>query len=201
MSHELEVLAEEFFGGLVDVDGAIARRVAALGCPHCGGPLHRGDYDRKRRGGLIAGAGESFTRRFSLCCGRQGCRRRTLPPSLRFLGRRVYLEAIVVLASFVAQLASVVAAKVATAVPTRTIRRWLGWWVSDFPGSGAWICASARFMPPPPDRSTLPTSLLQRLGREAQQGPTAPPILKETARWLAPATTQSAPDGSRFVWG
>jgi hypothetical protein len=39
------------------------------------------------RGGLVAAAGEAFTRRHSLCCGHRGCRKRGLPPSLRFLGR------------------------------------------------------------------------------------------------------------------
>src|SRR5271157_4368665 len=67
------------------------------------GPLHRSDYDRKPRGALIAPAGEAFVRRFSLCCGREGCRKRATPPSLRFLGRRVYLGAVVLVASMLAQ--------------------------------------------------------------------------------------------------
>jgi hypothetical protein len=44
-------------------------------------------------------AAESFDRRFSLCCGREGCRRRATPPSVRFLGRRVYVGAVVIVAS------------------------------------------------------------------------------------------------------
>ena len=53
--------------------------------------------------GPIAPAGEEFVRRFSLCCGREGCRKRATPPSLRFLGRRVYLCAVVLVASMFAQ--------------------------------------------------------------------------------------------------
>jgi hypothetical protein len=39
----------------------------------------------------------------SLCCSRDGCRRRMTPPSVRFLGRRVYLGAVLVLVSAMQQ--------------------------------------------------------------------------------------------------
>ncbi len=95
--HDLE-LRGEFFERLFSWDEAIAERVAAEGCRHCGGPQHQSSDERKPRGGLIAGAGEAFSMRHSLGCGREGCRKRALPPSLRFLGRRAYLEAVVLLA-------------------------------------------------------------------------------------------------------
>ena len=74
-------LGIEFFEGLVAIDEAIVRQAAEAPCPDCGGPLHRSDHARKPRGGLLAAAGEAFTRRFNLCCGREGaatepCRRR-----------------------------------------------------------------------------------------------------------------------------
>jgi hypothetical protein len=37
--------------------------------------------------------------RFSFCCDRDGCRNRATPPSVRFLGRKVYLGAVVMLIS------------------------------------------------------------------------------------------------------
>src|SRR5258708_8521579 len=95
-------LASEFFEGLTTIDAAIVARAAEEPCRDCGGPLYRGDYPRKPRGGLLAIAAEAFGRRFSLCCGRDGCRLRATPPSVRFLGRRMYVGAIVVLASAVA---------------------------------------------------------------------------------------------------
>jgi hypothetical protein len=95
-------LGREFFLLLVRLDEGVMRRVAAAGCPRCEGPLHRSDYDRKPRGALIVPAGEEFVRRFSLCCGREGCRKRATPPSVRFLGRRVYLGAAVIVGSIVA---------------------------------------------------------------------------------------------------
>jgi len=83
----------EFFEKLTVVDATIAARVAASACSRCGGPLHVGNYLRKPRGGLLAAAGEDFALRFSLCCGREGCRRRTTPPSVRFLGRHPFRQA------------------------------------------------------------------------------------------------------------
>ena len=87
-------LGGEFFAALEAVDASIARRVADARCPVCGGALHVSNYGRKPRGGLIAQAGEASVLRFSLCCEKEGCRKRATPPSLRFLGRRVYLGAV-----------------------------------------------------------------------------------------------------------
>jgi hypothetical protein len=183
------------------LDEAIAAEVAAARCKHCGGPLHRGNYQRKPRGALVAAAGEAHTLRHSLCCGRRGCRKRALPPSVRFLGRRVYLGAVVVLASAVAQaLSRISAAARAVGVPWRTLRRWGAWWREVLPSSSVWAELRARFVPPPPDETQLPRSLLVRLGADVD-GPEAvlAQALAHTARHLAPLTTNSVPEGSRFV--
>ena len=66
-------LGIEFFEGLVAIDEAIAREAAEAPCRFCEGPVHRSDYARKPRGGLVGAAGEAFATRFSLCCGREGC--------------------------------------------------------------------------------------------------------------------------------
>jgi hypothetical protein len=158
-------LVRHFISQLEALDAQITSQVATAGCRHCGGPLHRGDYIRKPRGALIAEVGEGFGRRHSLCCGRRGCRKRALPPSLRFLGRRVYLEAVVVLAIvFVQMLSRVGEVAVATGVPAWTLRRWRTWWQNDFPRLPTWQELRARFIPPPPLESQLPQSLLARLG-------------------------------------
>mgnify|MGYP001563506566 CR=1 FL=1 len=196
-------LGLEIFEGLEKIDGAIAAAVAAGGCRHCGGPLHRGNYLRKPRGGLMASVGEGSTLRHSLCCGWRGCRKRSLPPSLRFLGRRVYLEAVVILGSVVALAkACVQVAADSTGVPARTLRRWGSWWRDVFPATATWADLRARFVPPAPDETDLPRSLLQRLqsicdGAGARD-PTGDAVVL-AARHLAPETTQSVADGSRFV--
>jgi hypothetical protein len=202
----LQRLAGEFFARLEKLDEMIATAVAAGRCRHCAGPLHQGNYLRKPRGGLMATAGEAFTRRHSLCCGRRGCRKRALPPSLRFLGRRVYLEVVVVLASVMAQVvATARAAVAASGVPLRTLRRWGWWWREVFPRLPTWADLRARFVPPPPDEAQLPRSLLARLGGDGdrpdhdREGLADAEALVLAARYLAPATSASVVEGSRFV--
>lgn len=185
-------LSQEFFARLVKLDEELVRRVAADACPKCEGPLHRSDYSRKPRGGLFALAGEALNKRFSLCCG--WCRRRCLPPSVRFLGRRVYLEVVVLLACVWA----LGSREVPTGVPARTLQRWLGWWSSIFPVMPTWIELRARFAPPPPPESLLPLSFVGRLA--AELGPLdVEKILVMSAQLIAPVTTQSCPNASRFV--
>lgn len=193
-------LAGEFFARLEKLDEAITRAVAAGRCRHCDGPLHRGDYRRKPRGALVAAAGEAFTIRHSLCCGRRGCRKRALPPSLRFLGRRVYLEAVVLVAGMAAQAVALTArtAIVSAGVPLRTLRRWGIWWREMFPRLSSWAELRARFVPPPPNEAELPGSLVARLARDGTEPVNAETLLL-AARALAPATTGSVPEGSRFV--
>jgi hypothetical protein len=199
MLHE-SGLAEEWFATLEEFDRQIAEAVAAGGCRHCGGPLHQGNYERKPRGGNIAEVGEAFRLRHSLCCGREGCRKRALPPSLRFLGRRVYLEAVVLLASALAvALETLRMTSKVTGVPARTLRRWHSWWTREFPCSTVWTQLRARFVPPPPEESELPRSLLERAEAVIGVDALVSDVLLLAARWLSPVTTQSVPDGSRFV--
>lgn len=194
-------LGEEFFASLTEWDAEIARQVAARGCPRCGGPLHQSNYERKPRGGWIAEAGEAFALRHSLCCGAEGCRRRCLPPSVRFLGRRVYFEAVVVLAGVLCQLADLGQAVMASGVPRWTLRRWLEWWRGDFVHDPLWAELRARLRPPPPEPSGLPRSLVSHLERDLQaQGQPSgiEAVCHLLARCLAGATGGAALDGSRF---
>jgi hypothetical protein len=199
-------LDREFFARLEKMDMAIASAVAAARCQHCDGPLHQGNYQRKPRGALIAGAGEAFTLRHSLCCGRRGCRKRALPPSVRFLGRRVYLEVVVVLAAaFVQAVASLGKAATACGVPRRTLQRWGSWWRETFPRLPTWLALRALFAAPPPDDQGLPRSLYERIGSDllgadrSRGDPAEGEVMVLLARCLAPATTGSVPDGSRFL--
>jgi len=193
MVNEIE-FGREFFTLLEQLDDEMARRVAAGGCPRCEGPLHRSDFDRKPRGGLIASAGEAFVRRFSLCCGREGCRKRATPPSVRFLGRRVYLGAVVIVASIVA-LALREAGEIRrrTGVPARTTRRWLGWWQGPYLDTEVFVTICARLIGVEVGR--VPASIVDRLAgtpTERVQGLLA---------WLLPLTTGSVPDSARFLRG
>jgi hypothetical protein len=187
-------LGGEFFTRLLQFDAEITRQCVQQGCPKCDGPLHRSDYDRKPRGGLIAPAGEVFARRFSLCCGREGCRKRATPPSLRFLGRRVYLEAVVLVASIVAlTLRAAGEIRRQTGVPARTTRRWLGWWQGPFLKTAEFVTICARLVGV--EVKQVPASIVERLaGTPTEQ------VQTMLAR-LAPLSTGSVPDGARFLRG
>jgi len=77
----------KFHEQLLAFDRDLAARRRAAGCPDCGGALHSANYRRKPRG-RPAALGEEHDQRFSFCCSVDGCRDRSTPPSLRFLGRK-----------------------------------------------------------------------------------------------------------------
>ena len=87
-----------FHEQLLVFDRDLAAAARAARCRICGGALHSAPYDRKPRGGP-AGLGQEYAERFSFCCAVDGCRKRATPPSLRFLGRKVYLATVVTLIS------------------------------------------------------------------------------------------------------
>src|SRR5712675_745024 len=85
------VLADaRFHELLLDFDQDIAIAARQERCLLCRSAVHSARYRRKPRGGP-AGLGEEHDWRFSFCCALDGCRKRKTPPSLRFLGRKVYL--------------------------------------------------------------------------------------------------------------
>ena len=121
------------------IDAELAERLRAARCPRCGGPLCAGHYERKPRGGSVAGAGEGaeFRQRFSFCCGREGCRKRATPPSVRFLGRKVYVEVAILIACTIVPWIEQTrrAIREVTGIAARTVRRWQQWWRTVFVGS------------------------------------------------------------------
>ena len=168
---------------LLNFDHDMADTARSQGCA-CGGVLHSARYRRKPRG-LPAGLDKKvYCWRFSFCCAVDGCRHRDTPPSLRFLGRRVYLATMVVLISVMRHGAT--APRVARlsqliGVSRRTIAHWREWWRTAFAQSRFWQAAGAAFMPPV-DQDRLPASLLERFaGGGAEQ-------LLALLRFLAPIT-------------
>ena len=137
------------------VDEDLLEKARQQGCLLCGGVLHRSDYDRKPRGG------PQWDSRFSLCCAKEGCRKRHTPPSVRFLGRRVYAALVVVLVSAMShglKPQRVRALRESLGIDRRTLERWREWWLGFFVKSSFWRQARARFMPPLCHK-TLPLSL------------------------------------------
>ena len=78
-----------FYQLLFQIDESIAEEVSARGCD-CGGVLHSARYPRKPRG-IRSALDSNYESRLSFCCSQDGCRRRSTPASVRFLGRKVYL--------------------------------------------------------------------------------------------------------------
>jgi hypothetical protein len=128
--------------------------------------LHSARFRRKPRGGP-AGLGEDDARRFSFCCAEDLCRSRKTPPSFRFLGRKAYLGAVVVLVSAMREGARAVRELTELfGVSRRTIGRWRTWWRCAFAASRFWRMAAAAFMPPV-EVDRLPASLLERFAGDA----------------------------------
>ena len=182
-----DVLSDSrFYVALTQFDHDLAAQVRAAGC-RCGGRLHSARYPRKPRGGP-ADLGPAYEWRLSFCCAEDGCRRRVTPPSMRYLGRRVYLGVVVVLVSAMEHGVSV--RRVATlyqhlGIGLRTLRRWRQWWWRVFTHSAVWRATRGRCVPPVAD-DTLPHALLERFGGSATERVLA------ALRLLLPLTTTAA---------
>jgi hypothetical protein len=101
-----------------------------------------------------------------LCCGRQGCRRRTLPPSVLFWGRRVYWGAVLLVVTTLRQQRSAgLSARrlgVLFGVTRQTLVRWLAYFRDVFPHSQSWQRLRSRCMPAVAPE-TIPGAVLERL--------------------------------------
>ena len=150
------------YTALARLDEEIAADVKLKGCPFCGGDLHSARYPRKARG-LPSEVEEEFRFRASYCCNREGCRRRTTPRSVRFLGRKVFTGAAVVLLTILrhgptpARLSRL---RELTDVSARTVARWRSWWQTVVPRTRWWVTARGLLRRPVPEHS-LPASLLE----------------------------------------
>jgi len=170
---------QELFQLLEKVDADIIEEARSKGCLLCGGRLHRGDYERKPRGG------PQWETRFSLCCAEEGCRKRHTPPSVRFLGRKVYAGLVVVLVSAMSlglKPQRVQCLREALGVDRRTLEHWRQWWLVNFVQSSFWRQARARFMPPL-CQETLPLSLCLSFAVQERRD-----RLLDLLRFLSPIT-------------
>ena len=153
MSHEIG-LDDELCAQLYAADQTLVEEARERGCPWCGGRLHRADYARKVRG-VGEGLDVFFERRFALCCAEEGCRRRVLPPSVRFLGRKVY-ALVAITAACMAEVAY------RRWQERRRIARWLAWWRERFATSATFVSLRGR-LADPIDPGSLPGALYERV--------------------------------------
>jgi hypothetical protein len=160
-----------FHAFCLEADRDLAERTRQGRCIHCGAALHRADYLRHPRGlgQRVTELGPEFAVCFSFCCGARGCRRRHQAPSLRFLGRRIYLFAMVLLISAMRQGASPRTAgelKRLFGVDRRTLARWRTWWQAAFPRADLWRAARG-LLRRSISEDGLPRSLLELLAEQA----------------------------------
>lgn len=183
-----ELLGEVRLYNLLDrFDSDLAAQERRSGCRKCGGTLHSSRYPRKPRGGPRE-LGAAYCYRASFCCARDGCRTRATPVSLRFLGRKVYLGAVVVLVTALRCGPTPVRMSYLQSrigVSRRTVMRWRRWWCDVVPTTPFWRAVGDVLMPPV-ERSLLPASLLDRFAGDAQER------LLELLQFLSPITSESA---------
>jgi len=171
MYHDLPRGAS-FWSFLFSIDQDLAESTRQKACP-CGGRLHCANYPRKPRGGGDALPAQ-YCSRLSFCCDRDGCRKRMTPPSVRFLGRKVYLAAVVVLVAAMRQGPSPRRVRELSRLfgaDRRTIARWQVFWGEHFPRTPFWQVARGRLVPAV-EIVAIPRSLLEAFvrGDHDQQG-------------------------------
>jgi hypothetical protein len=180
---------------LLRFDEDLAAEVKRGRCQACGGRLDDCRFPRKARGSRMVALPAAYDWRFSYSCATRTCRKRHTPPSARFLGRRIYLGAVVVLATAMQQGVTPWRAsqlRDLLGVNTRTLARWRTWWTETFADSAFWKAVRAAFSPAV-DAARSPLSLLARFaGDELER-------LVALLRLLAPLSTpgEYVPDRRR----
>lgn len=129
------------FRVLHQIDQDFARACRQAGCPFCHSSLHNAFYPRQPRGGPD-NIPEEYCIRLSLCCSNEACRRRVLPPSCLFLGRKVYWNAIILIVTTLWQQnpgensINMLAQKFN--INRKTVVRWIHYFHEVFPRSMQW---------------------------------------------------------------
>lgn len=145
------------------IDSELAAAKRSVGCLYCGGQLHQSNYMRQPRGGPT-GLPDEYCLRRSLCCGRDGCRRRNMPESCLFMGRRVYWRCVVLVATAlmqrrgesrsIGQISGMIGAS------RKTIIRWIEYFTEAFGNSSEWLRIRG-FMPTSVSNDSLPANFLE----------------------------------------
>jgi len=145
---------------LIDLD--LAEQCRQLRCPYCGSVLHYARYLRKPRGGPNT-LPEEYMIRHGLCCSRENCRRRTLPSSCLFMGRRVYFGGVILIVMALHQQrpkgTSIYKLRRMFDIDHKTICRWKAYFRQVFPSTPRWRSLRG-LVSPKLDERGLPGSLL-----------------------------------------
>ena len=173
-----------FFRLLCRIDEVFARQLYEAKCPVCQSNLHRANYERKPRADALV-LSVVPKQRLSFCCGR--CRKRATPPSVIFLGRRVFLGIVLLLGFGRHAGQTPAAAQAALGNPCRqTLARWRDWWTDAFARTPPWLTLRGR-LDRPVESSELPQALVERVA-----GARAEDRVVILLRQLSPLSTRLA---------
>ena len=158
------------YEALWKIDQELAERTRESGCPFCGGPLDYGRWSRKPRGCTLPA---DLSVPHGLCCRVEGCRKRTLPPSTLFMGRRVYWASVVWLSVVARQRRleghCAQALRKRFGISSRTLERWISYFETTFARTRSW--RTLRGLVPATVRDTeLPTALLAVFESHSESG-------------------------------
>jgi hypothetical protein len=133
-----------FFAFAKQIDLELSSEARRKGCPFCGGKLHSAAYFRSPRHSPELGK----VRFYGLCCGREGCRRRTRPQSIRFAGRSPFSAQFLLLARLLCSGPSwrncqKVSAELS--ISLSTAKRWICYWRRVESASVWWRMLAAGF--------------------------------------------------------
>jgi hypothetical protein len=177
------------------LDEDLASQAREGGC-RCGGVLHSARYPRKPRGGPEESSAQPI-RRSSFCCSVDGCRRRLTPPSLRFLGRKVYYGIWVLLLPVLREGPTperLRRLEEVFAVSRRTLLRWRRWWREALPTTRFWEERRGLWARPI-ELASLPGALL---GAFTGKTDSAERVLA-ALRWLAPLASSGGSIPARGI--
>ncbi len=205
-----KILLDARFGALgLKVDRDLAQKTQEARCRFCGERLDVANYPRKPRR-VPRGADPDFALRLSFCCAKDGCRRRATPPSVRFLGPKVYLGVIVVLITALRQglrPPSVRKLKAALGVDRRTLQRWQRWWREIFSRSCFWAKTRAQLHPACEEGAVLPRAIIvdayaidDAYLDASEDEPSENDALVRCLRFLAPAGADLALCEHAHLW-
>jgi hypothetical protein len=130
---------KNLFYHLYTIDKNIAEQYRQMPCSYCGGALYFANYLRKPRG-EPEGVSEKCFIRFSLCCGTEGCRHRVMPPSCRFMGRKIYWHVVilVILSDWHNKATNIFKLSKLFGISRNTIGRWIVFYQDIFPSNPQW---------------------------------------------------------------
>jgi len=160
-----------FFKVLFEMDLMLAGQVKARRCPRCGGPLHFARFLRNPVGCFIK-LPEEYRVRQGLCCGH--CRKRVLPASTLFMGRRCAYRCAVLIFLSLRQDGRRTTAELSHMldIDVGTLRRWFVYFREEFRFNDSWQRLRG-FVSPEVRDGCLPGSLLSYFidhARDIQSG-------------------------------